>query len=104
MARVDFPAATRAAMLTAIRDRLDASANAGTLTIYAGEYGTADVELGKLTLSKPCADMVNGALVFRFITEDPMARADATATWSRLADGDGGTVIDTDVSSLSGTG
>lgn len=101
--RVDFAPDTKAAMLVAIRDRLDAGPSAGTLTIGTGAVGTGPV-LGKLTLARPCAEMIGDALVFNPIAEDPQAKADGAATWARLADGSGAKVIDTDVSDMAGSG
>lgn len=102
--------ATRNAILDALAAQIDAGAGAGTMKVYSGSLPTnantaigAQVLLGTLTFSDPCAAAASGGvLTFSAITQDSSADATGTIGWARIADSDGTTVID--VSAGTGSG
>lgn len=102
--------ATRNAILDALAAQIDAGAGAGTMKVYSGTIPTnantavgAQVLLGTLTFSDPCAPAASGGvLTFSPITQDSSADATNTIGWARIADSDGTTVID--VSAGTGSG
>jgi hypothetical protein len=83
-------------------DLLDAGAGAGTLKFYTGTIPTnADTAVGAqtllatLTFSDPAFGAAsNGVATASAITSDTSADATGTATWARLADSNGNTVMD----------
>jgi len=89
----------------AVVDRIDAGAGAGTIKIYAGTIPTnADTALGAqtllatLTFTDPAfGGAVNGVATASAITSDGSADATDTATWARIADSTGTTVMDVTV-------
>ena len=48
--------------------------------------------------------MDNGVLTFSAIAQDTAADNNGTATWARINNGDGGYVMDLDISNNSGSG
>ena len=111
---IKFATAIRNNRATQIANAIDAGATPGTLVIYSGNRpatsgGAIDpfnnLVLGTLTFSKPCAASIdNGVLTFAAIAQDTAADNNGTATWARVANGDGGYVMDMDVSNNSGSG
>jgi hypothetical protein len=105
MANLRITAATRNAMLQKILDALDAGAGAATLKIYSGtQPANADTALSgntllaTLTFTDPTAPAPSGGVItFSTITEDSSADAIGTATFARMADSTGATVMDGDV-------
>lgn len=92
-------AAVRNAMLDAINAAMNAGAGAGLLRIYDGSRpatgGSATTLLAELTLSDPAAAAASGGvLTFSAITADASANATGTATWFRIVDSTGATVLD----------
>lgn len=112
MAIVRIAAATRNAMLDQLRTLLDAGAAGGTIKFYTGtQPANADAGLsgntllGTLTCSDPAAPGASGGvLTFSAITEDSSADATGTATWARIADSNGNTICDVDVTTTGGGG
>ena len=115
MATLHLATAVKTSALTAIRDAIDAGAGAGTVKIYTGTIPTdantavgAQVLLGTLTFPYPCTtapgSMTAGVLTAGTIVQDSSADATGTATWARIADSTGATVMDIDVSATGGTG
>lgn len=111
MANVRIADATRDDMMDAINAALNAGAGAGTCKVYTGTQ-PADANTGlagntllaTLTLDDPATGASsNGVITFSTITEDSAADATGTATWARLADSDGNTVLDCDVHTSTGT-
>jgi hypothetical protein len=111
MSNVRLSAATRNAMLNALRDRIDAGGAGGTIKIYTGlqpvnsdEAVTDQTLLAVLTFSYPSApDAASGVLTFGTITEEDAALASGMANWARLADSNGNTVTDCDVGTTAAT-
>lgn len=97
--------ALRNALAQVYADVINAGTGAGTLEIYTGtQPASADDDvttqtlLGTLTFSDPCeADVSSGVLTFDTITQDAAADATGTATWARIKDSDGNTVLDLSV-------
>lgn len=92
--------------MDAIIDLLDAGAGAGLLKIYDGvQPASADTAvssqtlLGTLTFSDPAFGAADndGKVTANTITSDSSADATGTASWARLTDSDGNTVMDCDV-------
>lgn len=107
-----LPEATRNALLDSIRERIDAAESAGRVVFFSGEQPeSADEAPGKnnkilavLRLSDRCAGPAqDGELTFARITRDSNSRANGTATWARIIDGDGNTIFDCDVDTKGAT-
>ncbi len=98
----------RSTMATAILSALDAGAGAGKIRLYSGARpamgGSPTTQLAELTLSKPAGTVSNGVLTFAAITPDSSADATGTATWARIVDGAGATVVDASVTATGGGG
>lgn len=93
-----FSSTARNNALHAIRDQIDGGSGAGVLRIYDGTRpsfgGSATTLLAELTLSDPCAGSASGGvLTFSSITQDSSANASGTATWFRIVQSDGTTVV-----------
>lgn len=97
--------ASASAAADAVVDRIDAGAGAGTIKIYDGTIPTnadtalgAQVLLATLTFSDPAFGAAsNGVATASAITDDSSADATSTATWARIADSTGTTVMDVTV-------
>jgi len=97
--------ASASAAADAVVDRIDAGAGAGTIKIYTATIPTdADTALGAqtllatLTFSDPAFGAAsNGVATASAITSDASADATGTATWARIADSTGTTVMDVTV-------
>lgn len=110
MAIIRFITATKEACLTQVKNAIDAGAGAGTIKVYTGTIPAAPADaivaqvlLGTLTFSDPCGT-VSTTLTMSAITQDSAADASGTATWARIADSTGATVMDIDVTSTGGGG
>ena len=111
MAVIRFVTTVKENALTQIKNAIDGGAGAGTIKIYAGvipatpaDAVTSQPLLGTLTFSDPCGMVVTGALTMSAITQDSSADANGTATWARIADSTGATVMDIDVTNTGGGG
>ena len=111
MATVHFAATLKNNVLTPVQTAIDAGATGGTIKIYTGTIPTtadtaitSQVLLGTLTFSKPCGTIATGSLTMSAITQDSAADATGTATWARIADANGASVMDIDVSATGGSG
>ena len=97
--------AAASAAADAVVDLIDAGAGAGSLKIYDGTIPTnantaigAQVLLATLTFSDPAFGAAsNGVATASAITSDSSADATGTATWARIADSNGNTVMDVTV-------
>ena len=76
----------------------------GTMAATPGTAIGAQVLLGTVVCSDPCATHADGVITFAAFTEDPSTDADGTATWVRVCDSTGAGVIDGDVTNNAGTG
>lgn len=111
---IKLATAVRNSRVQQIADAIDAGATGGVLTMYSGTRpatpgGSIDpftnLVLGVLTFSKPCKSSIdNGVLTFASIAQDPSADNSGTATWARIANSDGGFVLDLDITNNSGNG
>jgi len=106
-----FKTTLKDAMLTAIRDAIDAGATGGLINVYTGtqpatpETGlSGNTLLGTLTFATVCGTISSGVLTMAAITEDSSADNSGTATWARITDSTGTVVMDVDVSSTVGSG
>lgn len=105
MAVMRLPPATRNAQAEALRQLIDAGEEPGTMKFYSAPMPDNAVEepqeqtlLAVLTFAQPCAETpVGGILDFLPIGEDKEAPETGMVTWARIADGDGNTVMDLDV-------
>lgn len=111
MATVHFAATVANAVLAPVMNAIDAGSAGGTIKIYNGampaDADTAigsQVLLGTLTFSVSCGSITAKALTMATITQDSSADATGTATWARIADSAGTTVMDIDCSITGGTG
>ena len=111
MAIVRFVDSVKNSVLTPLKDAIDAGSGAGTIKIYTGtqptlasDAVTTQTLLGTLTFSEPCGTVATGALTMSAITQDSSADATGTATWARIADSAGNTVMDVNVSVTGGGG
>lgn len=111
MAIVRFASAVKTAVLTPIRNAIDAGAGPGTIKIYTGsmpanpDAAATGTLLGTLTFSDPCGTVAaGGPLTMSDITQDASADADGTAAWARVADSTGAAVMDINVSATGGSG
>jgi len=100
-----IPQATRNAMAETMRLLIDGGGSAGTIKFYSGlmpdhawDELTNQTLLATLTFAHPCAETpVGGILDFLPIAEDPEVPASGIVSWARIADGDGNTILDLDV-------
>lgn len=111
MANVRLPAATRSALADAYNTLINGGSGPGTIKVYTGTQPatgggglSGNTLLGMLTFSDPAASAASsGVLTFSTITSDTSADASGTATWARIADSNGTTVFDCDVSTSGAT-
>ena len=112
MANFRIATTPRNSMLTALRDALDGGTGAAIVRIYSGTQPTnADTALSGNTLlaQLTCSDQSanapsSGTLTLLGITEDSSADATGTATFARVLQSDGTTVIfDCDVGTSGAT-
>lgn len=97
--------AAASAAADAVVDLIDGGAAAGTIKIYDGTIPTnadtaigAQVLLATLTFSDPAFGAAsNGVATASAITSDSSADATGTATWARIADSNGTTIMDVTV-------
>ena len=111
MAIIKIRVETRNGMAQKIVDDLDAGAGPSVLEFYTATQPagpataiTDQVLLGELVCSDPVADIENGVVIFREITQDPAANVGGIATWARHKNGDGVAINDYDVTDEEGTG
>lgn len=111
MAIIRLLTAVKNSCLTPVKDAIDAGAGAGTVKVYTGAIPAtpadaigAQVLLGTLTFSDPCGTIATGALTMSAITQDSSADATGTASWARIADSTGTTVMDIDITTTGGGG
>lgn len=112
MANMRLATATRNALADTFKTLIDAGAGPGTIKIYTGTQPanantaiSGQTLLGTLTCSDPsAAAAASGVLTFNSITQDSSADATGTATWARVADSNGNTVFDCDVTASGGGG
>lgn len=111
MATVRFASTLKNNVLTPVQAAIDAGTTGGTIKIYSGTMPTTadtaittQVLLGTLTYSKPCGTIAAGALTMSAITQDSAADATGTAAWARIADSNGSSAMDIDVSATGGSG
>ena len=105
MAVMRLPPATRNAQADALRQLIDAGEGPGTIRFYSApmpETALTEIKeqtlLATLTFAQPCAeDPAGGILDFLPITEDREAPDTGVVAWARIADGDGNTILDLDV-------
>lgn len=104
-------ASAKDALCAAIIARIDGGAGPGEFRFYTGAIpatpGTAigaQVRLGTVVCSDPCATHTGGVITFAATTEDSSTDADGTCTWVRVCDSTGAGVIDGDVTNNAGTG
>lgn len=94
--------AAASAAADAIVDLIDGGAAAGTIKVYGGTIPTnADTAVGAqpllatLTFTDPAFGAAsNGVATASAIADDTSADATDTATWARIADSNGGTIMD----------
>jgi len=111
MANLRLATASQAAMLNAIRDKIDAGSGAGTIKFYtatqpanANTAISGQTLIGTLTFSDPSASSTStDTLTFSAITDDSAADNTGTITWARIADSSGNTVFDCDVNTSGAT-
>lgn len=112
MANLRVATAARQAQCDAVVDLIDAGDGAGTIKIYTGTQpanaNTAISDqtlLATLTFSATAfgAADTSGVATANAITGDTSADATGTATWARIADGDGNTIFDCDVGTSGAT-
>lgn len=111
MAIVRFATPVANAVLAPVMNAIDAGTTGGSIKIYNGTIPTnadtavgTQVLLGTLTFSVSCGTISAKALTMATITQDSSAEETSTASWARIADGDGVTVMDIDCSVTGGTG
>ena len=111
MAVIHFANTLKDAVLAPIVTAIDAGSGAGTIKIYSGAIPanaataiTSQVLLGTLTFSDPCGTIADNALTMDAITQDSSADKTGTAAWARIADSDGVTVMDINVTTTGGGG
>lgn len=109
MAIIRFATPVKNSCLSQIQVAIDAGAGAGTIKIYNGTQPTLPSDtvttqtlLGTLTCSDPCGSTASGVLTLSAITQDSSADATGTASWARIADSYGVTVLDVDVGTTGG--
>lgn len=101
--------ALRVAILTEVRDHIDAGGSAGYVEFRKlAKPATPDHPppasslLGTLALSYPCGTIDGGTyeLIFAAITQDNSADDGGTATWARIYSSDNDAVIDVTVGAI----
>ncbi len=108
MAVVRITDTVKGNILTQIRSAIDSGGAGGTIKIYSGSIpanptiaptpGIQDI-LGTLTFAYPeCGTIAAGVLTMNPITQDNSADANGTASWARIANSSGTTVMDVNVS------
>jgi hypothetical protein len=100
----------RKAALQALANMVDAAASPGTISIYGGvQPDSADEGVGNrpllatLAFSKPAFGPPGNTAIGARPISDGEAIASGRATWARISDGAGNTLLDADVGEL-GTG
>jgi hypothetical protein len=88
----------------AVISAIDAGSTGGLIKIYSGTRpATADTALSgntllaTLTFSTTSGTATNGVITFSAITADSSADATGTASFARITDSDGTTVMDLDI-------
>lgn len=111
MPTITLSTATKSAVLTALKDQIDAGTGPGYVEIYTAPKPaspetaiTTQVLLGTLTLSDPCGSVGSGALTFGAVTPDALADNNGTAAWARFYSSDGVARLDVDASTVGGSG
>jgi hypothetical protein len=97
--------ATRNALAETVRPLIDGGGGPGTIKFYSGlmpdhtwDELSNQTLLATLTFSHPCAELpIGGVLDFLPIADDPETLASGVVAWARIADGDGNTILDLDV-------
>ena len=91
--------------------RIDGGPGPGQFRFYTGPIAEtpasaidAQVLLGTVVCSKPCATHSGGVITFEITTEDASIDADGTPIWVRVCDSTGAGVLDGDVTNTAGTG
>lgn len=98
-------------ILETVDDAIDGGSSAGTIKIYDGTIPTnADTAIGSqnllatLTFSDPSkSSYASRTLTFASVTDESSATA-GTASWARIADSNGNTIFDCDVTATGGGG
>ena len=111
MANLRLASAAQNAMLTAIRNLIDAGSAGGTIKLYTAPQPagpdtavTTQTLLATLRFADPAAPApAAGVLTFAAVTEDGDAAASGTAAWARIADSSGAAVFDCDVGTSGAT-
>lgn len=114
MAIIRLVPTVKESMLNQVKAALDAGSGPATIKIYTGTQPTLPTDavttqtcLGTLTFSDPCGT-VGGTYPGEFhasaITADSSADATGTASWARIADSTGATVMDINISVTGGGG
>lgn len=111
MAIVHISTAARNAAISAVAGLIDAGSGPGTLSIYGGTIPTdanTAVAAQPLLATIPLADPATGSPSNGVVSvSDPASDvwdASGTATWCRVQDSTGATVLDGDVTGTGGTG
>lgn len=111
MATIRVTQAIATSVCGVVQTAIDAGTLGGTVEIYTGtmpakpETGiTSQVLLGTCTFDTTSGSIAAGVFTAAAITQDSAADATGTATWARLRDGDGTTVLDCDVTTVGGGG
>ncbi len=106
---LSYTVAVRNARAQALTNLIDASATAGSITIYTGTAPdgvgaiTNQIALIVIPLSKPCvASITNGVINLAAITEQ-MVTVTGKAGWARIKNGDGVAIADLTIG-LNGSG
>lgn len=87
---VTYTTAVKTARMTAVRDKIDAGAGAGTLEIGTTGMGTV---LATIALSDPSGSVSGAVLTLTMPHSDTSADATGTAAAARIRDSDGTDVI-----------
>jgi hypothetical protein len=111
MAIIHFSNALKNSILTPIQAAIDAGPGPGKMEIYSGTIPTdcataigVQVLLGTLTYSDPCGVVASNVLTMSAITQDSSADASGTASFARITDSTGATIIDIDITNTGGGG
>ena len=104
-------ASAKDALCADIIARIDGGAGPGQFRFYTGTMAatpdsaiSAQVLLGTVVCSDPCATHIGGVITFEIATEDAITDADGACTWVRVCDSTGAGVVDGDVTDKAGTG
>lgn len=105
VAVMKIASATRNALAETVRQLIDGGGGPGTIKFYSGlmpdhtwDELSNQTLLATLTFSHPCAELpIGGVLDFLPIADDPETLASGVVAWARIADGDGNTILDLDV-------